>query len=88
MISSVIHILRIVSSSHEKIVEINLELNTKDILEVVMMANFITLTPGTLSVEMDQCYIKLLAIESNHKSKDDIEKGLYRIFSRIFKVKV
>lgn len=84
-LSSFNHIFRILSKDEEDIIEINLYIKHDSILDLVMMANFITLTPGTLSLNVSENHIKLIALGSSQKEKKNIEKDLIKLFERIFK---
>lgn len=85
MLSSISHIGRIISTEDENIVEIDLYLEHESIFELVMMANFITLTPGTLALDVNTNHIKVIAITSKNKDKASVEKKLVELFTKIFK---
>ncbi len=85
MLSSISHIGRIISTEDENIVEIDLYLKHESIFELVMMANFITLTPGTLALDVEKNHIKVIAITSKNKDKESVEKKLIELFNKIFK---
>jgi multicomponent Na+:H+ antiporter subunit E len=85
LVSSFIHIRRIVSREEEIIAEIDLHFDNGNLFELVMMANFITLTPGTLSLDVGKKQIKILAIESSMKKRDSIEEGIHETFCKIFR---
>ena len=84
-LSSFKHIFRILSKEEEDILEIDLYLEHESILDLVMMANFITLTPGTLSLNVSENHINLIAMGSSQKDRKNIEKNLTELFEKIFK---
>ena len=85
LVSSFMHIRRILSNEEERIAVIDLGFKNQNRFVLVLMANFITLTPGTLALDVEEDKIKILAIESSLRQREDIEKGIYEIFYKIFK---
>ncbi|MBN2258930.1 MAG: Na+/H+ antiporter subunit E [Clostridiales bacterium] len=83
-ISSFYHILRIISNNEENIVVFELDFEKRDTLELVMIANFITLTPGTVSIKISNNTIKVVTIESEVGSSEKTKKKLLDLFNMIF----
>ncbi|MEA3423069.1 MAG: Na+/H+ antiporter subunit E [Bacillota bacterium] len=83
-VSSFHHIKRILSKDEENVVIFNLNVKSEKMGELIMMANFITLTPGTVTVDICDDRIKVVAIESRNKDRGIIRKKLENTFFKIF----
>ena len=79
---SFVHIGRIIKNrSMPNIVE--LEVPTKDPIILTMLSNYITLTPGTITVDVEENILYILDIEgeeAGEKTKKSILDIYYRIF--------
>ncbi|MCK5762666.1 MAG: Na+/H+ antiporter subunit E, partial [Clostridiales bacterium] len=83
-ISSFHHIRRILSKDEENVVIFELDVKSEKMVELIMMANFITLTPGTVTIDICDDKIKVVAIESRNKDRGIIRKKLENTFYKIF----
>lgn len=84
MIASVQHMIRILSREEERVISFELKLENGTRLEWVMMANLITLTPGTLTLDIGERTLKVLAVESSFRKQELIEKNLLETYHKIF----
>lgn len=83
--SSFTYIIRIIKKECDPEF-VKVKLNTTDPLIITMIANAITLTPGTLTVDVNQNELVVLSIDDpNKKGKDlteEIKKKYEHVFSR------
>ncbi|OPL07840.1 MAG: hypothetical protein AVO33_02930 [delta proteobacterium ML8_F1] len=84
LLSSVRHIGRILKSQEERIVFIEIGLRGLSEFEAVMAANFITLTPGTVTVNLADHRITVVTMLSEGEDARVVKNSLEKIFSRIF----
>ncbi|MGO1368687.1 MAG: Na+/H+ antiporter subunit E [Senegalia sp. (in: firmicutes)] len=64
---------------------IELKLNIKDPLLITLVANSITLTPGTITVDKNANHLTVIYIRADKDKK--VEKNIRKKFERIFKTK-
>ncbi|MGO1651113.1 Na+/H+ antiporter subunit E [Senegalia sp. (in: firmicutes)] len=64
---------------------IELKLNIKDPLLITLVANSITLTPGTITVDKNANHLTVIYIRADKDKK--VEKNIRHKFERIFKTK-
>ncbi len=80
---SFVHIKRIIKNkSMPNIVEINLP--TKDPIILTMLSNYITLTPGTITVDVEENIIYVLDIEGE-EGGEKTKKSVLDIYNKVFK---
>ncbi len=85
LLSSVKHIGRILKSHEDRIAFIEIGLQGLSEFEIVMAANFITLTPGTVTVDLSDHRITVVTMLSEGEEVLAVKNSLERIFSRIFR---
>lgn len=77
--SSMIHIVKIIkNTSYPTVFNVNLRGNEKNIN--ILIANAITLTPGTISLKVYEQRIKVLALVSSEKEVDSMKNTITKRF--------
>ena len=64
-----------------------IELDVKDPMQVGIVANSITLTPGTISVETTDNKIIVLTLAKKGTTQEELERPIRNQFERFFRVK-
>lgn len=77
------HIIRVLSSS-ECIQVIHVKLDVKDEFSIAMISNAITLTPGTVTVEVVSDRLTVIGFANNEKDVDAIKHTIINVYQKPF----
>jgi len=82
-LASFLHVMRIIKKDHSPSL-IVLELDVKDPLIVTLIANAITMTPGTITIDAEDNKLTILTIRDNPKDIKKIERTVKEKMEPIF----
>jgi multicomponent Na+:H+ antiporter subunit E len=81
--SSIIHMMRIIKNKSKPIV-IDVQLETDNAFIASLIANAITLTPGTITLEVEKNYmLKVLTIIENEEEIEKIKNDIVRRYEKV-----
>ena len=81
--SSIIHMMRIIKNKSKPIV-IHVKLETDNAFIASLIANAITLTPGTITLEIEKDYmLKVLTIIENEEEIEEIKNNIVRRYEKV-----
>jgi multisubunit Na+/H+ antiporter MnhE subunit len=85
--SAFIYIINLISRQYEPVL-FKIDLDVTDPIQVGIVANSITLTPGTISVEIIDHSIIVMQLAKPGTSQEELEKPIRDNFEKYFKEKV
>jgi len=81
--SSLSYLARIIRKDSNPVV-VEVELQVEDPLVVAIIANSITLTPGTITVDVDENKLTVISLKDNKSSKESVIKEIHDKFESYF----
>jgi len=81
--SSLSYLARIIKKDSNPVV-VEVELQVEDPLVVAIIANSITLTPGTITVDVDENKLTVISLKDNKSSKESVIKEIHDKFESYF----
>jgi multicomponent Na+:H+ antiporter subunit E len=82
--ASFTYIINLISKTYEPVV-IKVDLDLYDPVQIGIIANSITLTPGTISVDIDGHTIYVLTLAKPGTPQEELEAPIHEKFERFFK---
>lgn len=84
--SAFIYIINVISRKYEPVL-FTIDLDVKDPIQVGIVANSITLTPGTISVDIIDHSIVVMQLAKPGTTQEELEKPIRDSFEKYFKEK-
>jgi len=84
--SAFIYIINVISGEYEPVL-FTIDLDVKDPIQVGIVANSITLTPGTISVDIIDHSIVVMQLAKPGTTQEELEKPIRDSFEKYFKEK-
>ncbi len=84
--SAYTYTINLISRKYEPVL-FKIDLDVTDPIQVGIVANSITLTPGTISVEIENHSIYVLTLAKPGTTQEELEKPIRDTFEKFFKIK-